>query len=115
MGFYHYSWRSTSHQSKERLMNRFAITFNPALLCFVPDCEYLTSWGIAEQGDGNIEITPACWRHGCFRAYEKTDDIREEEQSVVRFVVGMHDGKGTATVLAPLSLEDAPGFHAWQR
>jgi hypothetical protein len=97
----------------------FFITFDHTVPCNKGSCERLTDWGHAVYWNDGKELMlfPFCWEHGfALRDFVVTaeqltaEQTKEQYASVERFVVGYHNGVGTATVLSPYDPEAVLGF-----
>ncbi len=97
----------------------FFIKFDHAVSCNKGRCERHTDWGHAVYWNDGRELMlfPFCWEHGfALRDFVPTgqqptaEQTKEQYASVERFVVGYHNGVGTATVVSPYDPEAVPGF-----
>jgi hypothetical protein len=97
----------------------FFIKFDHIVPCNKGSCERLTDWGHAVYWNDGKELMlfPFCWEHGfALRDFVVTgeqltaEQTKEQYASVERFVVGYHNGVGTATVLSPYDPEAVLGF-----
>ena len=102
------------------------ITFPGPVLCSVPGCEQLTTWGHADKLDHEREylLRPYCWEHGVAlyksisheeSSQRMAEALKEQQESVARFVVSYFDGYGAATVLAQISLDEVEGWLPYTR
>jgi hypothetical protein len=87
--------------------------------CSEKGCERLTTWAYAEKDSGESEnsdylLSPLCFVHGLERK-GNWPDLVELHEIISRFVIGMHEGQGEATVIASIDPEDAPGFLIYKR
>jgi hypothetical protein len=70
-------------------------------------CNRLTTFAIAEpisrEYDRCFQLSPRCWEHGFAQ-------LDEERQSIERFVIGHHRGKGKARVLKQVDVREVPRY-----
>ena len=100
------------------------LSFDTSLPCTI--CHALTRWGHLQRAGKEwmqFMLTPTCPQHGFAQrlrflgAYGTStlQERHEQQESIIRFVVAMHGGTGSATAMASVNPELAPGFHVWQR
>lgn len=84
------------------------------LRCSEAGCERVTDWAYAKQWDSDYLLSPLCFVHAL--AWDGNwPEEAELHEIIARFVVGMHDGQGQASVIAEIHPEDAPGFYLYTR
>jgi hypothetical protein len=102
------------------------ITFPRPVLCSVPGCEQLTTWGHARKLDSDRAylLRPYCWEHGLTlrgpvsldgNSQGMVEERKRQQESVARFVVSYFDGYGAATVLAQIPIDKVGGWQPHTR
>src|SRR5437868_2810293 len=93
------------------------ITFPHPILCSVPGCQELTTWGYARKRDSEREylLRPYCWEHGLALREQisraagsqgMAGERERQQESVARFVVSYFGGYGAATVLTEIAIDE---------
>lgn len=82
------------------------LQFSPPQVCTIGDCTELT--GVGQLSD--YVLMAACAKHGL--AYEC--DQAAQFASVERYVAHLFDGEGKAKVLSVATLEQVPGYQAYE-
>ncbi|GAC1467371.1 MAG: hypothetical protein PVS3B3_05480 [Ktedonobacteraceae bacterium] len=86
----------------------FFISFDQFVPCTSGGCARTTNWGHAVYWNDGKELMlfPYCWEHGlALRDFMSTrqrltaKQVEEQYASVERFVVGYHNGRGSASVI----------------
>jgi hypothetical protein len=99
------------------MTDHWPVSFTPSQECAF--CDRPTDWGVAEYSNashkGAFMVDPFCPVHGYYEAAKYRtptgDEHRWERESIVRFLIDHHGGKGKAGVIAECEVQDVPGFH----
>jgi hypothetical protein len=98
-------------------------TFEQALPCSGPGgCERGTNWGLFQhwEGEARWSLMPYCWEHGFAQREHLSDptsttsytseELKEQRESVERFVLNCYDRCGSASVLSSIAVEEVDGW-----